>query len=355
MAQQNDSPNLRAENRLQPEIVLRCLLEPLRGPAWPARRSIAVGIWSFLLFVDLVLVLRVGWGGGLPLIPPSIAVFSTVLVAIASCVAWFVFRFDHRPEPVGYWRARLPILVSILGPAVWCLMLVSSVSPLTLGMLFGVILFQWLTVLYLEMENAHCRAVLQTWTRDVSNPVIRNHEHSSTSSTSVASRSQTPSSITESVSRDPIKPGHDGVQEWLASTTDRDYDCRSFSDAVAEVANTGDSKGHDEAMTQWMSRRNTDEGEVVEGWARVEFSAGQRDATVHLSFCPPLGGRPDIQTEDLDGSDLEIRIPAVFPFGARLSVRRLGSTTEVQRGRIGVVAAACYVKPLGPVIRLPAP
>ncbi|MBC8114659.1 MAG: hypothetical protein H7062_09800, partial [Candidatus Saccharimonas sp.] len=99
-----------------------------------------------------------------------------------------------------------------------------------------------------------------------------------------------------------------------------------------------DESAHDEHVTQWMSRRVTDDGELVEGWLRVEFPVGQREATAHVSFCPPLSGPPVIETEDLDGGDLEIRVGTAFPFGTRLTVRRSGSTAQATSGRIGFVA-----------------
>ena len=103
-----------------------------------------------------------------------------------------------------------------------------------------------------------------------------------------------------------------------------------------ELANNESTQ--DEDVTQWMSRRVTDDGELVEGWLRVEFPAGQREATAHVSFCPPLSGPPKIETEDLDGAELEIRVGTAFPFGARLTVRRSGSTAHATSGRIGFVA-----------------
>ena len=64
----------------------------------------------------------------------------------------------------------------------------------------------------------------------------------------------------------------------------------------------------------------------------------QREVIAHVSFCPPLSGPPEIETEDLDGANLEIRVGTAFPFGARLTVRRSGSTTLPYSARIGFVA-----------------
>ena len=99
-----------------------------------------------------------------------------------------------------------------------------------------------------------------------------------------------------------------------------------------------------EALAAWLSRRATDDGEVIEGWMRATFLAGQREATIHVSFCPPLSGSPEIETEDLDGSELEIRVASIFPFGLRMTARRSGSTREPQAARIGFVATAATTR-----------
>ena len=40
----------------------------------------------------------------------------------------------------------------------------------------------------------------------------------------------------------------------------------------------------------------------------------QRETVIHVAFCPPLPGIPEIETEDLEGADLEIRVAAAFAF-----------------------------------------
>lgn len=102
-------------------------------------------------------------------------------------------------------------------------------------------------------------------------------------------------------------------------------------------------------VTQWMTRSLTDQGDVIEGGVRIEFADGQRDVTVHLSFCPPFRDIPEIMTEDLDGCDLEIRVAASFPFGARMTVRRPAKnlsrgTLNTETHRIGFVAIAQPVR-----------
>ena len=114
-------------------------------------------------------------------------------------------------------------------------------------------------------------------------------------------------------------------------------------------ADSSDFARSDE-VTHWFTRSKTIDGEIIEGGARVEFADGQRDVTVHIAFCPPLACVPTIDTEDLDGNGLEIRVAATFPFGARLTVRRPviskseRQTNSTQSGRIGFVAITSNVR-----------
>ncbi len=103
-------------------------------------------------------------------------------------------------------------------------------------------------------------------------------------------------------------------------------------------------------VTQWLKRSLNLDGELMEGGVRVDFSEGQREATVHVSFCPPFQGIPVLTTEDLDGADLEIKVSAIYVFGARLNIRRpidsvrRGIPISAARFRIGFVAVASTVR-----------
>lgn len=79
--------------------------------------------------------------------------------------------------------------------------------------------------------------------------------------------------------------------------------------------------------THCQRRIHVDGAEAIEGEVTVEFLPGQKETTIHLSFCPPFSMLPEIQAEASLGGDLEIRVEAAHPFGARLSVRR-GSSIE---------------------------
>ena len=237
-------------------------------------------------------------------LPSSLALLSMSVVALASFAAWLAFRSDSPHQDVSQPSGWLPLSVSLVASALWCGTLATQAAPLAMGLLLGVILFQ-------------CLAMFSMVTAD--------------------QRSVASSLVTHKI----VEPQRPIGEHTLTSLEPLDHAVDSFDESEEIIEHdelTNNESVHDEDVTQWMSRRVTDDGELVEGWLRVEFSASQREATAHVSFCPPLSSPPEIETEDLDGTDLEIRVGTAFPFGARLTVRRSGSTTQPHSARVGFVA-----------------
>lgn len=105
--------------------------------------------------------------------------------------------------------------------------------------------------------------------------------------------------------------------------TEPDLFADTTSDGVSPPTGcTRRFESDDEHATQWQRRVACDGGELIEGCARVDFGPGQKEAVMHLAFCPPLSAVPVVHGEDADGGELEIRAEAVHTFGARLAVRR---------------------------------
>ena len=74
----------------------------------------------------------------------------------------------------------------------------------------------------------------------------------------------------------------------------------------------------DQAVAQQLVyRRTADNQATVEGWVRATFAAGQRTAIVHVAFCPPFAGVPQVEAESLDGPACDIRPTLVLPWGVR--------------------------------------
>ncbi len=72
----------------------------------------------------------------------------------------------------------------------------------------------------------------------------------------------------------------------------------------------------------------------------MHFAAGQREAIVHVTFCPPLLSTPNVELEVVDGDDWQIKTEAAFPYGVRIQVRRGTRITSEQIGRIAYLATA---------------
>ena len=141
-----------------------------------------------------------------------------------------------------------------------------------------------------------------------------------------------------------IKPSPDSMDQFPIQLDGMP----EIDDETAESFEVDEEETPD--LTQWLKRSLTEDGDLIEGGVRVDFAQGQRETTVHVSFCPPFQSIPEVTTEDLNGDDLEIRVAAVFPFGVRLSVRRPGAVVgkpndlPTASGRIGFVAISTGVR-----------
>lgn len=103
------------------------------------------------------------------------------------------------------------------------------------------------------------------------------------------------------------------------------------------------NEGH-AGVVQWMSRsEGPGGGETAEGGIKAAFAPGQRQAVLHVSFCPPLPGVPEVECEVLDDAPVEVRVTAAQPYGLRLEARR-DDAREPLRTEIGFVAAARTVQ-----------
>jgi hypothetical protein len=73
---------------------------------------------------------------------------------------------------------------------------------------------------------------------------------------------------------------------------------------------------------QQTTRGRGDEGsDVMSGYARADFVAGQRFAAVHLAFCPPFAREPSISADQVDGPPVRIKPTQRAAFGARLELK----------------------------------
>jgi hypothetical protein len=90
---------------------------------------------------------------------------------------------------------------------------------------------------------------------------------------------------------------------------------------------SGSAEGGGFLLQQLSRVRDEDGVESIHGTLHAEFVTGQRQATLYVGFCPPLGRVPVVEAECVDGPDAELKVAQAFCHGARLEVR-LGEAAE---------------------------
>lgn len=99
---------------------------------------------------------------------------------------------------------------------------------------------------------------------------------------------------------------------------------RARPSAAARVA--APSAGVDELppehVTQQLVRsREAGGSDVLAGYVRIAFAAGQRTGSIHVAFCPPFAETPELAVEQIDGPEARIKTAQLLPYGARLDLK----------------------------------
>ncbi len=95
-----------------------------------------------------------------------------------------------------------------------------------------------------------------------------------------------------------------------------------------------------------LQRRSTAMGgELLEGQLVAVFAAGARQAVLHVPFIPPFTVAPHLECEIADGSDARIKVAAIFPYGARLELKRNTSDLLEQRVTLEIYAEVVAASP----------
>jgi len=102
---------------------------------------------------------------------------------------------------------------------------------------------------------------------------------------------------------------------------------RSTPGAVAEISTMPDWPA--KHVTQQLIRSTAADGaDVLSGWLRLGFAAGQRMGNLHVAFCPPFVHTPEFTVLQLDGPEARIKIAQLLPYGARLDLKLISFTEE---------------------------
>ena len=287
----------------------------ITAPFGEWRRSVAVALWAALWVIALVLVWRRLAGafsvelGGL-----AACAFST-LAAVVGVIAWLLYA--TRPRRAAATRMQRAVTaIATLAPVVLLgIALVPRGSSSTAA---------YLTVLLLL--TAATLAVLE---------VCLPPEAQRTRTATSAGHHAVSSGQGDVLIREP------GSADLAGEGADR----RELA-APANAESNGSTPAA--AVSQWLRRETLPGGaEQIEGTNRLSFAAGQKHAVVHLAFTPPLSGVPTIECEPLDSAEVELKVAAAYPYGARIEARREGSLDQPADVEIGYMASvsSCPAEP----------
>ena len=96
------------------------------------------------------------------------------------------------------------------------------------------------------------------------------------------------------------------------------------------------------AGTIGLARFITADGiDRMEGQTLAEFLPGQKHVTIHIAFCPPFARCPTFESTT-DAAGVRIGTTAIYPYGARLELKRL------QEGEVPLQVAIVFEASLQP-------
>jgi hypothetical protein len=252
------------------------------------RTAFAMTVWSLLSLVATVLVARRAGGafqGDVGNAAPCVGATLAVLLSLFANAVWCTVNAGAslRKQVIAAALTLLPPFA--VGGALW-----TSHSPLVGGYLAGLELLSVLaTVAIYDLSiAAGGRLDLPPTTMPLPSVDLGSH-HPETTQT--------------------VQP--------VVATTGSDFH-RTIDELVDE-----EDEGSDPEMLQWMTRRQLDDGaEAVEGSVRIEFRPGERSASAHVTFSPPLGNRPQAECQVLVDFEGRVRIGVAQTYGLRIEARR---------------------------------
>ena len=83
----------------------------------------------------------------------------------------------------------------------------------------------------------------------------------------------------------------------------------------------GDEPEIPAGLIQQLTRVREDDHESIHALVQAKIHANDRQAILHLAFCPPLADKPELTAHALDCDDADVRITQAETFGTRLEVR----------------------------------
>jgi hypothetical protein len=80
----------------------------------------------------------------------------------------------------------------------------------------------------------------------------------------------------------------------------------------------------DVSISQQLTRKSTDDGEVIHGFVRGRIGAGELATGIDIAFCPTFDAEPKLEFEAHCDEELNVQISALRTYGAHIEARRKG-------------------------------
>ena len=116
-----------------------------------------------------------------------------------------------------------------------------------------------------------------------------------------------------------------------------------FAEELPDSLEVGDL-----AVSQQLVRAVDAEGvDICRGRLHADFAGGQRTATLHVAFCPPFRQTPEIECEQADGAEVDVKQTQVLPSGMRLELRLAVASNQPKDAVIEFCATVAESSPAG--------
>lgn len=93
-------------------------------------------------------------------------------------------------------------------------------------------------------------------------------------------------------------------------------------------------------LIQQLTRVREEDRESLHAILLAEIPANDRQAALHIAFCPPLDAAPELTAHALDADDADVRITQAESFGARIEVRLPAVSAEPRTILVEVLGSA---------------
>jgi hypothetical protein len=111
------------------------------------------------------------------------------------------------------------------------------------------------------------------------------------------------------------------------------------SSSGSSAVNNPETLPPDELVQTW-SRTVTEGTESIEAEVAARFAAGERQVLIHIPIQPVLSASPAVECEPVDGSDLDLSVDLVTPFGVRIRATRGGDAKAPACMAVAVLMSA---------------